>query len=567
MGFLDSVTGFFGGVADNFFKAVAPGLEFKPSSLISQAAKLLPTIVNAIPGVGRARLPPLGPLLSKAIPAVDAIFGGTDQKIENGRVSDQTIVPKLDEIKSMLGETISAIQSARDDLENKLKASEDRGDALRRLETFTRYKDKVIPAIKYMQTNMETLQSFIPYGGNDHIKDFVPKDNHGVTATELTTHHYELKSAIENLEEYLWTDIGAVTQELFDLYILIATWLLTYDKTVLTLRSYLAQHYFGTNSMSNYIAASRSWNNDYKINASSRSTFILGYVSHNGDQSEDRKKEGFAQALSKVRLNEIKEVLVSTQEGIVTAGFADAYSAWAIGYARLKDKTMTTKVTGQPNQTVESVKEQAEDLRVGYYGTQAAYMEACLRPAVELAKVWRRSVFSWQRSLPLTPPFDATNVAKIEKVVKLKETEITEANQKGTGYKTGENITYAVSYVTTAGEGFLSGWSQPKNITQENRFIKVELNPIVFPKSGLEDYPDAEKPDNGLEPNIVRRVYVKKVIDDVEKIFHVEDVTATAKEVKFIWDQAHQAHPKIIHDDDDEAMDEDEDEGEGEGDK
>jgi hypothetical protein len=73
---------------------------------------------------------------------------------------------------------------------------------------------------------MNTLQSFVPYSGNSLIAEFVPKNRE--SQTDLMKHYFDLANGVTIMQEYLANH--TVWQEILDLYILVAVWLLTYDK-------------------------------------------------------------------------------------------------------------------------------------------------------------------------------------------------------------------------------------------------------------------------------------------------------------------------------------------------
>ncbi|KAH6877438.1 hypothetical protein BKA70DRAFT_1475839, partial [Coprinopsis sp. MPI-PUGE-AT-0042] len=499
MGFFDSITGFLGGLADKAVKAIAPSIEWKPSSLIKQAGKLLPGIVNAIPVVG--------PIMSNAVPAVEAMFGASEQNAADGKVVVQAKTPNLDEVKGLIGETLQAIKDARHDIEVKLKETiQDETERRQRIEKFEEYRDKIAPPVTYLQSQLGDLNLFLPYGANEHIKDFVPDDNN--KSTQLTSNHDDLKKVIPAMETYIGANPTEITQEMFDLYLLACTWLLTYDKAcvpslstvrgslnanthyfqiVLTLRSYLAQHYFSLNAMTAYTTAQRAWNNDYSEmvrHATERANIILG----------SGGEDGCVEAMRKARIALIVDPVANKEEG------TELWNA-------------REKLPAEKEEKEDAVKARAiarcKQMIIPYHGVQLAYFDACTKPAIDMADIWRNSVYTWQSRLPLSPPFNKPSPITFDGKTKkdaLEEMKIDPAKQKGLGYHTADNVTYAVSYVTTYGEGFLSDWTQAKRIEHEHDFVKVKLGPVEFPASGLEHFGPAQAPDNKIgQADIIRR--------------------------------------------------------------
>ncbi|TFK18748.1 hypothetical protein FA15DRAFT_709573 [Coprinopsis marcescibilis] len=538
MGIFDSITGFIGKLADGAVKTIAPGLNWKPSSLISQASKLMPTLINAIPGVGTA------------IPAIEAVFSGSERKVENGRVVEVAAVPGLEDVKKMLAQTLDAVTSSRKDLETKLTAVLGAVESQGRLEKFESYRDKIIPAVEYLESHMDALNEFVPYSTSEKIKSFVPKDNQ-TPDTDLIKRQYELKSAVSEMQAYLKTHEHDVTQEMFDLYLLAVVWLLTYDKMIMTLRSYLAQHYFAINTMTDYIKAITTWNTDYDEmvrHATSAADFLLG-------KESDRTDEGYIGLLTKKRLSligdaqkePVEDVFGEQKRSVFRNWFVDTCPTYVIGYASPEKSKLLQEIRSKPEATAADAEADGNSIRTSYYGVQASFLEACLRPAVEFATTWRTSVYGWQSRLPLTPPADLENAVKILQDVDvttgLKQLDVKLEDQKGLGYKTGETLTYAVAYVTSFGEGFPSGWSTPKEIAHDGRYVQISLKPVAFRKSGYENY-KAAKPvtDRISEAQIILRVYVKKSVNDESRIFHVGDIPSGSADVK-LWDVAHRAYP------------------------
>jgi hypothetical protein len=89
----------------------------------------------------------LGPILSKAVPALDAIFGGSEQKKDDGRSIEKALIPSLTEIKAMLGDTLNAINNTREELDKRLTNIEQKAEHDKRLEKYDAFKEKVIPAM------------------------------------------------------------------------------------------------------------------------------------------------------------------------------------------------------------------------------------------------------------------------------------------------------------------------------------------------------------------------------------------------------------------------------------
>ncbi|TFK18752.1 hypothetical protein FA15DRAFT_243299 [Coprinopsis marcescibilis] len=158
---------------------------------------------------------------------------------------------------------------------------------------------------------MPALNEFVPYSTSESIKSYMPEDNQ-TTETELLKRHYELKSAVSEMQGYLKLHENDVTQELFDLYLLAVVWLLTYDKIIMTLRSYLAQHFFAMNTMTGYIKAISTLNTDYDEmvqHATSAADFLLGKESSEGE-------DGYVDMIARKRLQQITEIKVVVEERV-----------------------------------------------------------------------------------------------------------------------------------------------------------------------------------------------------------------------------------------------------------
>ncbi|TFK18895.1 hypothetical protein FA15DRAFT_760386 [Coprinopsis marcescibilis] len=544
MGVFDSNTGFLGAVADGSVKAIAPGLYWKPSPLISQASKLTSTLINAIPGKG--------PFFTHAVPAIEAIFSGSEDKVTEGeRVGEVATFPCVEEVKNLLSSTLQAVTAAGNDLETTLRLFFNEAEAQKRLDVFQNYRNKIIPALYFLESNIEALNTFVPYGVNEKIKSYITKD-HDSGNTDLLKRHYELKSVVSELQAYLTEGKEDVTQELFDLYLLAVVWLLTYDKIVMTLRTYLAQHFFAANITSGYIKAIATWNEDYDDTVRHVTNFadlLLG-------KQSDRSHEGLIGLITKRRLSLIGEVQKEAVEDIYGEEkvyvfrnyFVDGSKPYSLGYAQPQHSELLQEIRSRPGTNDCEALDQGQSIRSAYYGVQASFLEASLRPALEIATTLRNSVRVWQSRLPLSPPADLYNAPTViddaDATTGLKRIGITPEEQKGSGYKVGETLSYAVSYVTSFGEGFLSGWSTPKEIIRDDTFVLIGLKPVTFPESGYEMYRKAERPVGKIsEAQIILRVYVRKSLDDEYRIFHVADVPAAEGEVT-LWDVAQKAHPK-----------------------
>ncbi|KAF9458917.1 hypothetical protein BDZ94DRAFT_1269435 [Collybia nuda] len=203
------------------------------------------------------------------------------------------------------------------------------------------------------------------------------------------------------MQDRMMADIS-LPQHLFDLHILTVTWLLTYNKTILTLRSYQAHSKFTVNNRggkSDCLQIRADWNEGLNTairDAKDCANFLLG--------APLQEREGFTDRLWNYR----KISLCSptdhheTKNNSSYSYFVDFYPRSAIGSTKFdlalwdidRRKGLVVIQSGQPNNysnDKDTVKKLVEALYVGYSGLQSAHFHAATRAAREMAHSWRVS--------------------------------------------------------------------------------------------------------------------------------------------------------------------------------
>jgi len=509
MSFFSSVGKFFKDTVEGVVQEVAPGFTFTPSGILKQVGSLLPIVAEAIPGVG--------PLLKHAVPMVSAIFGGSERK-EN---EEHPVLPNLDEVKKMLDASLTAISDTRLALENELKNLSAEIRALKLVETFEGYSSKVVPAIAYLNEQAPTFNTFTPFGGNAILEQYIGSIGAGTQV--LSIHYIALDSVVKTLQSELNKDTPP-TQAIFDLYILAVTWLLTYDKTMLNLRAYLAQYHLLNNTMTKYTECIASWNSDFRnmqSHAAAAVEFVLG---------KDKEK-GIVDRLRQRRKDAILEIKNDDPK------FEDTWPQYAVGYISYKKDEPLTKFLESKDLN------QLKVARLGFQAISISYIEVSTQAAIEAAEIWKFSLYRWKSRIPLSPPTLPELNLVVPTVSPISDFK---GEKVGLGWPTDYTLRYTVSYVTTYGEGFLGAWSSPL-IIEGRSFVKIKIAPVVFPSNAFTDeshYPKQKNP-KALEIDVVRRVYVIASFDDKVTTHLVGEVKAATTSEFEILDQARVKFPVL----------------------
>jgi len=598
MGFLDSVTGFLGKVADGVTHAIAPNLDWKPSSLIQHASKLLPSLAEAIPGVG--------PFISKALPAVQAIFGGSDKTTS----TPSLVVPGLEDIKKLLenssaaaAETKTLVEKRFNNLSEELKASvkditeevkatveglekeeaaaiaslgkaiekqfenlaedglQDKDERLRseksvQLQTaFTAFHTPVSNAIAYLKDKLPVFNEFTAYGDNTEIRKYLGEE--GSSTADLQTHRKALSEAVLGIKSHL-TSEEAPTQEILDLYVLAIVWLLIYDKTLLTLRSYLAHSLFNSaeeiKDLTEYIELRRTFhqNLDEMIRAANdAATFLLGSGKEPGfiDALWDKRQKSIKYE-EYAEKSELKRNIVYFYDTFPRHGLGVTTAKFNIGAWRIRKQYFIVVKTGDKNAAggesdLKDIRGFVQPLHVAYVGLQKASYDTVTRAALEAAQMWRLSASHWRGMAPLDGPPDVQSFIRSGFIRYTKDDTSkldlhrldVAAVQKAGGYVQTDVVRYAVSYVTSNGEGRLSSWTEPIPFDAKpdsSYIVRVDVGklPLGHVESGWDSIHDAAPYKASVATNILRRVYVK----NNNKVQRLIDLQAPAHQTVIFWD-------------------------------
>jgi len=236
------------------------------------------------------------------------------------------------------------------------------------------------------------------------------------------------------------------------------------------------------------------WNEEFTT--ARRNIFTTAYFLNNKD--EDKTHDGLLVKLNDVRTG---KDFVKLARSTIT----DPWPETAFGYFR-DDPVIKLSLVTNLTDFSPDVQKAAMNL---YKASHFRFFDLSVQSVVRVTEGWKDCLAKWNRQCPLTPPKYDEDGKVITYVVPSAEP------ATGTGYKGPGNLRYAVSYVTSSGEGAMSDWTSQPTVLEGDQLYHVEatvegVRQLYDPYTGHEPADTNTRVGNtGRGAETLRRIYVK----------------------------------------------------------